>query len=183
MRRRSPFTSLLALVVCLAAAWLYFSPYLAYRKITRAAERGDVEALNEVVDFPALRTSFKENVRTAVSREISGNADNPFAAVGGALAGMLAAPLVDAAVTPATVAALTRGEDPRDRERARDRDRDEEREERRSNTERDRRYEGMNRFAVRYLDKETGGEQYALILRRDGLQWKLVGVRFGRDAE
>ncbi|HEX6909946.1 MAG TPA: DUF2939 domain-containing protein [Longimicrobium sp.] len=181
MRRKSPFTSLLALAVCLAAAWLYFSPYLAYRAITRAAERGDVEALNEVVDFPALRTSFKENVRTAVSREISGSADNPFAAVGGALAGMLAAPLVDAAVTPATVAALTRGEDPRERERRRGRD--EEREERRSNTERDRRYEGVNRFAVRYLDRESGGEQYALILRRDGLQWKLVGVRFGRDAE
>lgn len=181
MRRKSPFTPLLALAVCVAAAWLYFSPYMAYRQITRAAERGDVEALNERVDFPALRLSFKENVRTAVSREISGNADNPFAAVGGAIAGMLAAPVVDAAVTPATVAALTRGEDPRDRERRRGRDRD--REERRSTMERDRGYEGMNRFAVRYLDKETGGERYALIMRRDGLQWKLVGVRFGRDAE
>ena len=50
---------------------MYFSPYLAYRKLTRAADRGDVEALNELVDFPALRTSFKENLKTAVAREIS----------------------------------------------------------------------------------------------------------------
>lgn len=181
MRRRSPFTSLFALAICLVVAWMYFSPYLAYRKITRAAERGDVEALNDVVDFPALRTSFKDNVRTAVSREISDDAGNPFAAVGGALAGMLTSPIVDAAVTPAGIAALTRGDDPRDRRNRRDSD--EEREKRRSDVERDRRYEGLNRFAVRYLDKETGGEQFALILRRHGLQWKLTGVRFGKDAE
>jgi hypothetical protein len=181
MRRKSPFTSLLALAICVVVAWMYFSPYMAYRKITRAAERGDVEALNDVVDFPALRTSFKDNVRTAVSREISDDAGNPFAAVGGALAGMLTGPLVDAAVTPAGIAALTRGDDPRDRKRRGDSD--EEREERRSRMERDRGYEGLNRFAVRYLDKETGGEQFALILRRDGLQWKLSGVRFGKDAE
>ena len=181
MRRKSPFTSLFALAICVAVAWMYFSPYMAYRKISRAAERGDVEALNDVVDFPALRTSFKDNVRTAVSREISDDAGNPFAAVGGALAGMLTGPIVDAAVTPAGIAALTRGDDPRDRKRRGDSD--DEREERRSSVERDRRYEGLNRFAVRYLDKETGGEQFALILRRDGLQWKLSGVRFGKDAE
>lgn len=172
MRRRS-FVPLFSLMLCVAAAWLYFSPYLAYRKITRAADRGDVEALNDVVDFPALRTSFKENVKTSVAREISSNRDNPFAAIGGALAGMVTGPIVDAAVTPAGIAALTRGNDPRED------DGDEGKEE--SRMERDRRYEGLNRFAVRYLDPETGAEQIALILRRDGLTWKLAGVRFGRD--
>lgn len=173
MARRSRVVPLFSLALCVAAAWLYFSPYLAYRQITRAADRGDVEALNDVVDFPALRTSFKENVKTAVSREISANRENPFAAIGGALAGMVTAPIVDAAVTPAGIAALTRGNDPREGE---EKDRE-------NNLERDRRYEGVNRFAVRYLDPETGGEQVALILRRDGLKWKLAGVRFGRDAE
>jgi hypothetical protein len=171
MARRSRVVPLFALALCVAAAWLYFSPYVAYRKITRAADRGDVEALNDVVDFPALRTSFKDNVKTAVAREISANRDNPLAAMGGTLAGMLTAPLVDAAVSPAGIAALTRGHDPRE-------DGDEDRG---NDLERDRRWEGMNRFAVRYLDPETGGEQIALILRRDGLSWKLAGVRFGRD--
>jgi hypothetical protein len=174
MRRRS-FVPLFSLMLCVAAAWLYFSPYLAYRKITRAADRGDVEALNDVVDFPALRTSFKENVKTSVAREISANRDNPFAAIGGALAGLVTAPIVDAAVTPAGIAALTRGNDPRE-----DDGDDDDKE---SRMERDRRYEGLNRFAVRYLHPETGAEQIALILRRDGLTWKLAGVRFGRDAK
>ena len=175
MRRRSPFLPLVSLLLCVAAAWMYFAPHMAYRKITRAAERGDVEALNDVVDFPALRTSFKENVRTAVAREISEESDNPFAAMGGALAGMLAGPVVDAAVTPAGIAALTRGDDPRDGdERDGDGGRD--------NLERDRHYEGANRWVVSYRDRETGAEQVALILRRDGLGWKLAGVRFGKDA-
>jgi Protein of unknown function (DUF2939) len=177
MKRRSPFIPLLSLSLCVFAAWLYFSPYLAYRKLTRAADRGDVEALNDVVDFPALRTSFKDNIRTAVSREISADPGNPFATMGGALAGMLTGRVVDAAVTPAGIAALTRGNDPTDEESRENGTRENER------VERDRRYEGLNRFAVRYLDRETGGEQFALILRRDGLRWKLTGVRFGRDAE
>lgn len=175
MRRIFP---LFSLALCVAAAWLYFTPYMAYGRVTEAAERGDVAALNEVVDFPALRTSFKENVKTAVAREISADAGNPFAAMGGALAGMLTSRVIDAAVTPSGIAALTKGRDPRDR------DRDEKKEdERRSRVERDRRYEGVNRFAVRYLDPETGGERYALIMTRDGLGWKLSGVRFGRDAD
>ena len=174
MRRRSPFVPLFALALCVFAAWMYFAPYMAYRKLVRAADRGDVEALNEVVDFPALRTSLKDNVRTAVSREISADRGNAFAQMGGALAGMLTGRLVDAAVTPAGIAALTRGNDPRDGG-----DDDEKRENDR--VEREKRYEGLDRFAVRYVDRETGGEHFALILRRDGLDWKLSGIRFGRD--
>jgi hypothetical protein len=39
-------------------------------------------------------------------------------------------------------------------------------------------YEGMGRFEVRYVDRESGDERIALIMRRDGLDWKLTGVRF-----
>jgi Protein of unknown function (DUF2939) len=171
MRRTN---SVAALAVCVAAAWLYFTPYLAYGKLTDAADRGDVEALNEVVDFPALRSSFKENIRTGVSRGIDRDGGNPFATIGGALAGMVTAPVVDAAVTPAGIAALTRGNDPRDR--------DDEDESETRGLERDRRYEGANRFAIRYLDPESGDERIALLMRREGLGWKLTGVRFGGAA-
>ncbi len=180
MRRRSPLVPLFSLALCVFAAWMYFSPYVAYRNLTRAADRGDVEALNELVDFPALRTSFKENLKTAVAREISADADNPLAAMGGALAGMLTSRVVDAAVTPAGIAALTRGNNPAEGGDGADEANAELQNE---SVERDRRYEGWNRFAVRYVDRQNGGEQYALILRRDGLGWKLAGVRFGRDVE
>jgi hypothetical protein len=99
--------------------------------------------------------------------------------IGGALAGLVTSPIVDAAVTPEAISALTRGKDPRDRD---DDDNDDDgKGERR--LERDRRYEGTKRFAVRYLDPETGGEAFALLMRREGLEWRLTGIRFGRDAE
>lgn len=171
MKRRS-YLPLLSLMLCLAAAWMYASPYLAMRKLQRAAERGDVATLNEVVDFPALRTSVKDNVRSSVARGIQ--SDGGLAgALGGALAGALVSPLVDAAVTPTGIAALADGRDPRDR----DGDDDEPRRERRV----ERGYEGLNRWVVSYRDAENGGEQIALIMRRDGLGWKLSGVRFGPD--
>lgn len=176
MRRKSPLVPLLSLALCVFAAWLYVSPYLAYRQLTRAADRGDAQALNDVVDFPALRASVKENVKLAVAREISADEGNAFAAVGGVLAGALVGGVVDAAVTPAGIAALTRGNDPTDGDGRGDPER------KNRDLKRDRRYEGVNRFAVRHLDRETGREQFALLLHRDGLGWKLSGVRFGRDA-
>jgi Protein of unknown function (DUF2939) len=173
MRRKA--LPLFSLLLCVAAAWLFFAPNLAYRKLQRAAERGDVAALNEVVDFPALRTSFKENIRTAAAREISADAGNPFAALGGAVAGALLGRIVDMAVTPSGIAAMTEGQDPRDG--------DEKEGEKAERRDVKRGYEGPNRWVVSYRDPQNGGEQYALIMRREGLGWKLAEVRFGRDAE
>ena len=174
MRRRS-LLPLFSLALCLAAAWLFFAPYLTYRKLQRAAERGDVATLERVVDFPALRTSIKDNVRSSIARGIPGDG-GLMGALGGALAGAMVSPIVDAAVTPAGIAALTEGDDPRDGE-------DGEKDDSRSNQRVERGYEGLNQWVVSYRDRESGREQVALIMRRDGLGWKLTGVRFGRDPE
>lgn len=174
MRRRS-LLPLLSLALCLAAAWLYFAPYLTYRKLQRAAERGDVAALERVVDFPALRTSIKDNVRSSLSRGIP-DEGGLMGALGGALAGALVSPIVDAAVTPAGIAALTEGDDPRGGD-------DQQKGEENDGQRVERGYEGLNRWVVSYRDRESGREQVALIMRRDGLAWKLAGVRFGPDPE
>jgi hypothetical protein len=173
-RRRSPFVPLFALALCAALGWTYFGPHMALVKLKRAAESGDVETMNELVDFPALRTSVKENAKTAVSRELSERTRLPgVGAIGGILAGRVVNPLVDLAVTPSGVAALTSGRLPGARA--------EDGETRRGLPEglkMKRGYEGMDRFEVRYVDRESGDERMALIMRRDGLDWKLTGVRF-----
>jgi hypothetical protein len=173
-RRRSPFVPLFALALCAAIGWTYFGPHMALVKLQRAAESGDIEAMNELVDFPALRTSVKENAKTAVSRELSNRTRLPgVGAIGGMLAGRVVNPLVDLAVTPSGVAALTSGRLPGARS--------EDGAQRRGLPEglkMKRGYEGMGRFEVRYVDRESGDERIALIMRRDGLDWKLTGVRF-----
>lgn len=173
-RRRSPFVPLLALALVAAIGWVYFGPHMALKKLQAAAESGDIEAMNELVDFPALRTSVKENATTAVSRELSNRTRLPgVGAIGGILAGRVVNPVVDLAVTPSGVAALTSGRLPtgRDEDGARRRGLPE-------GLKMKRGYEGMGRFEVRYVDRESGDERIALIMRRDGLNWKLTGVRF-----
>lgn len=171
-RRRGPFLPLLSLALCVLGVWMFLAPNLTHRRIQKAAERGDVAALEEMVDFPALRVSVKENVQTTVARGISRDEGNAFAAIGGMLAGAVVRPLVDAAVTPAGIASLMRGQEPA-------RDGKPRKDEPRRTVEKG--YEGFSRWAASYRDPETGEETVAVILRRDGLRWKLAGVRFGPD--
>jgi hypothetical protein len=178
MRRRGSVLPVLSLLLCTAVAWLYFTPYVTLWRLEAAAKRGDAAALERMVDFPALRSSIKENVRADVSRRISPERGNPLAAIGGIVAGALADPVVDLAVTPDGIAALTRGNTPE--EIARDR-RGGERTD--AGVRVGRGYEGFSTFTVRFHDRENGGEHLALLLRRDGLAgWKLERVRFGRGA-
>jgi hypothetical protein len=177
-RRRSPFVPLLVLALVAAVGWIYFGPHMALKKLQAAAESGDVEAMNELVDFPALRTSVKENAKTAVSRELSDRTRLPgVGAIGGILAGRVVNPVVDLAVTPSGVAALTSGRLPGARSKDGEKPRGLP-----EGLKMKRGYEGMDRFEVRYVDRESGDERIALIMRRDGLNWKLTGVRFV-DAE
>lgn len=166
---------LFALVLCAAAGWLYFTPYMAVNKLQAAAERGDAEALNEMVDFPALRTSLKSEVQGAVSRGISKDAGNPFAALGAAVTGVIVEPAVNAAVTPQGISLLMKGRAPTDNQD--DEDAGEEKNWR-DEVKIGRRYEAADKFVVQYRDKATGDDQISLVMRRDGLRWRLAGVRF-----
>jgi hypothetical protein len=173
MKRRGSVVPLLSLLLCTAVAWAYFTPYLALRKLEGAANRGDTAALEGMVDFPALRASVKENVRTGIARTISPERGGALAALGGAVAGALADPVVEMTVTPAGIASLTRGHTPDELYRP------EGGRERGHRMRVSRGYEGLSTFAVRFHDPESGREHVALLLRRHGLAgWKLEAVRF-----
>ncbi|MBW3570933.1 MAG: DUF2939 domain-containing protein [Gemmatimonadetes bacterium] len=164
---------LFSLALCVAAAWLYFTPYMAVNKLQAAAERGDAEALNEMVDFPALRTSIKSNVQGAVSRGIQKDG-GVFAALSAAATGVIVEPVVNAAVTPQGIGLLMTGRNPTDRDGdARDGEG-----KWREKVKINRRWEAADRFVVQYSDRESGAERIALVMRRDGLNWRLSGVRF-----
>ena len=172
-KKRSAFSSLLILAVLFAAVWMYFTPYLAMSRLQKAARNGDTEALNELVDFPALRESVKTNVRSAVETSVS-RSHNPFAVLGGLLAGAVASPLVDAFVTPSGIAALTDGERPGGHRDAAD----SAARVRVRNVKVKRGYESLDLFVVHFVDRNDGKEKMALLLHRDGLfHWRLSGIR------
>ena len=51
----------------------------------------------------------------------------------------------------------------------------------RERTKIDRQWEASDRFVVQYRDRESGDQQIALVMRREGLRWRLAGVRFGEN--
>lgn len=178
-RRRSPFVPLLALSLCAALVYLYFTPYLALRKMQGAAESGDTRALAALVDFESLRASARDEVRAAASRGIGGENPGTIGRVGGflagALAGAVADPLVNGMMTPEGVTLLLKG-----RALGEER-RDSEGRDWREDVRISRVYEGAGRFLVRYHDRESGDERLALVMEREGLGWRLVGVRLGGE--
>lgn len=176
MRNRSPFLPLLALSLCAMVVWLYFTPYFTVRKLQAAAESGDQTALAELVDFPALRASLKDEVRTDAARALSGERRGALAQIGGLVAGTVAGavadPLVNTVVTPTGVSLLVQGRRPGEKRR-------EEARSWREDVAIERGYEGPNRFVVRYRDRATGEQRMALVLTRQGLDWRLTGARLG----
>jgi hypothetical protein len=170
--RRNRLAALPLLALFATAAWLYFTPHLTLIRLQKAAESGDAVALERMVDFPALRTSMKDNVRSSVSRRISRDG-GALAVIGGMVAGVLADPVADAAVTPAGIAALTRGRTPAEQS-----DEDAAPAPRDPRLRIDRGYEDLSTFSVRYVNRESGREHLALLLGRSGIAgWKLEGIR------
>jgi hypothetical protein len=161
-----------SLALCAAAAWLYFTPYMAVNKLQAAAEAGDSQALNEMVDFPALRTSIRTEIQSAAARGIQKDG-GVFAAFGAAAAGFVVGPVVDAAVTPEGIGLLMKGQAPRSRK-----DDSGDDENWRDDVKISRRWEASDRFVIRYSDRASGHERISLVMRRDGLDWRLSGIRF-----
>lgn len=99
---------ILALILAAAVViggWWYASPLLALDGLRDAAVAGDEAELEERVDFPALRGSVKDQLRTALTDAVdSEGSDNPLGAAGAALGLGLVDGIVDTLVTPEWVA-------------------------------------------------------------------------------
>lgn len=154
------------------AAWYWMSPYFAVAGLRNAAVKSDTAALNERVDFPLFRADIKEQFSTLLAGEMSENLKgNPFAAFGMALAAKLTDVLVDAMITPSGLAALIDLQEDKSKEEVSgfmllfaD------------NVSVER--QGVNRFDLRY---SAESDKPTLIFARDGLGWRLVGIKMPKD--
>lgn len=107
--------SLLAIVALAAAVggWLWFAPYQAAGELRDALDAGDAVAIEERVDFPVLRESLGDQIRgmlTKTAAEQGG--DNPLGALAAGLGSLMVDGILDAFVTPTSIAALAKGEEP-----------------------------------------------------------------------
>ena len=91
----------------LIALWLTFSPHYTLVQMKNSIEARDANALNEYIDYDALRSNLKEQIAAKAGAEIAkGGAD----AVGAAFAQAMAGPMIDALVQPAMITGMLAGE-------------------------------------------------------------------------
>ncbi len=96
----------------LFAIWFVATPYLAVWSLERAAAAGDANGISEHVDFVALRDSIQANTAQGIQGVARALPDSPLTQLGANIATAFAQTVVNAAVTPDTVAQILRGTRP-----------------------------------------------------------------------
>ncbi|HYC98098.1 DUF2939 domain-containing protein [Brevundimonas sp.] len=165
-------------IAVLAAAWAA-APVLAAQALIRAAKAGDARRIEQLVDFPALRQSLKDELNAELAAQMRRDprmAESGLGGLGMILAPMLLSGAVDAAVTPEVVARMvttaeapdpTVRDDPEPGDTADEGD----------DIHQAWGYRDLNTFAVTLTDRDHPDQRLALILERRGMfAWKLAAV-------
>lgn len=163
------------IVAGLLAAYAAAAPYVTVHQMKAAAQRRDGEALAEHIEFPSVRQSLKDQLNALFLKELAEDeklADNPFATLGAAFAGMMVDRIVDAYVTPAGLAQLMAGEKPELESDPRYEAPEKSQREPLANASMS--YESFDKFAVRIVNAD--GQEAKFVLRRRGFGWKLTAI-------
>jgi Protein of unknown function (DUF2939) len=154
--------------------WLYASPYLTLYQMYQAVEHRDAQGISDAVDFPALRESVKENLQSVVLKETAKQENPIMNLLGAALGSVMLSPAIDKMVSPEGVMALLEGQ----RLQAGG---TQSLSEKAAQVDVNPRYESLNRFIVSVKPKGEDIPPVDLILSREGLGWKVTGVRLPKS--
>ena len=164
-------------VVLFAGVWAA-APVLAAQALIRAAKAGDEKTIEQLVDFPSLRQSLKDELNAELAAEMRRDPRMSESGLGGLgliLAPMLVSGAVDAVVTPEVVARMVttaEAPDPTVRDAPEPGDAADE-----DDIHQAWGYRDLNAFAVTLTDRDRPEQRLALILERRGLfDWKLAAV-------
>ena len=145
-----------AAIAVFAIAWAA-APVFAAQALIRAAKAGDADRIEQLVDFPALRESLKEELTTE-------------------LAPMLLSGAIDATVTPEVVAQMVTTAEAPD-PTVRDEPEPGDATDKGDDIHQSWGYRDLNAFAVTLTDRDHPDQRLALILERRGLfKWQLAAV-------
>ena len=173
-----------AAVAVFVIAWVA-APAFAAQALIRAAKAGDVDRIEQLVDFPALRESLKDELTTELAAHMRRDprmAESDLGGLGLILAPMLLSGAVDAVVTPEVVAQMVttaEAPDPTVRDQPEPGDAGD----RGDDIHHAWGYRDLNAIAVTLTDRDHPDQRLALILERRGLfTWKLAAVDIQNSA-
>lgn len=177
MTKRLLTGAVLAAAALFAAAWAV-APIVAGQALIRAAKAGDARKLEQLVDFPALRASLKDELNNKLVARMGRDprvVDSGLGGLGMMLAPMILSGAIDTAVTPEVLAQMvTTAEAPDPSRRTPSEPADDK-------SDRDIHqawgYRDLDHFAVTLTDRDHPDQHLALILERRGVfTWKLAAV-------
>ncbi len=167
--------------VAIASGGIYYSPYITLNNMRNATENQNVDALVKEIDFPELRVSIKESVKAQVLKQMAGTeaAGGKFASpkMTPELVEKMVSPMVDKLITPEGLDQLIHDKIPGAKIDLANLDRDIAKSDIKMG------YESFDRFVVNITDKVDRSKNVSLILKRDGLAWKLSGIDISKLVE
>lgn len=174
----------LAAAVLFAVAWAV-APVFAGQALIRAAKAGDARKLEQLVDFPALRDSMKEELNEEFVRRVGQDprlAEKGLGGLGMMLAPMILSGAVDTVVTPEVLAQMVTTAEAPDLAASGPSEPGDEKDDR--DIHQSWGYRDLNHFAVTLTDRDQPDQHLALILERRGLfSWQLAAVDLQSGAE
>ena len=156
----------------IAGGFVYYAPYLTLNNMKNATENQNVDALSREIDFPQLRVSIKESVKTQVLKQITVAAASSSSTpkITPELVEKMVSPMVDNIITPAGLDRIIHDKVPGAKIDLAHLEQD------LAKSDINMGYESLDRFVVHITDKRDRAKDVSLILKRNGLAWKLAGI-------
>jgi len=166
-----------AAVVAFVLVWAA-SPIFAAKALISAAKAGDSPQIQQLVDFPSLRTSLKDELNDELIARMRHDprvVESGLGGLGMMLAPMLLSGAVDTLVTPEVVANMVTTAEAPDPTKPGDPNPVDEHDG--NDIHQSWGYRSLNEFAVTLTDRDRPDDHLALIMQRRGLfAWKLAAV-------
>jgi Protein of unknown function (DUF2939) len=156
-------------IMAIAGVGTYFSPYLTINNLKNATANRNADALSQEIDFPSFRMSIKENVTAQVIKQMTETGIEAAKASPESVE-KIVSPMVDKIVTPEGLENLMQDKLPGAKIDLSNLERDLARSEVKMG------YESFDRFVVHITNKTDRTKDVSLILKRDGLSWKLAKI-------
>jgi Protein of unknown function (DUF2939) len=171
--------SVIAGIVAIASSGAYYAPYLTINNMKNATENQNVDALSKEINFPELRVSIKESVKAQVLRHVVRAEQNKASApkMTPELVEKMVSPMVDKIITPEGLDQIIHDQVPGAKIDLANLERDIAKSDIKMG------YESIDRFVVHITDKVDQSKHVSLILKRNGLAWKLSGIDISKLVE
>jgi hypothetical protein len=157
-------TAVGASIVTVMTGGIYFSPYLTLNNLKKATNNRNAEALSQEIDFPSLRNSVKANIKSRSTEQFGKSIADP------ALIEKLVNSRVEKLVSPEGLDKLMQDKIPEAILDFGDIEKNI------AESKIQMGYESIDRFVVHITNKTDPTKNVSLILKRDGLAWKLSGI-------